>query len=161
MFTHALTGLQRLHSESETYRTAVVLSLLGAALDGWLSPAVIANSPATGELNPLSLYHGTDPTTFALLRVALVAVFVAALGLAVARSEANRWSDAPLACCAIGNATIGALAGASALAALSTGAVEPANLLGPSLLAVAAAATAALAYRSPRLTVPILINSNA
>lgn len=143
------TAVEQLRGESEWHRFALLVSLLGAGLDGWLSPAIIPNSSMTGELNPISLFHATGPVTFALARVLVVVAVVSALSLAVYSGGRNLWSDAPLAWFALWNAANGVVAAASALASVWVGHLAIGTFATSSIVALAVAALAATAVEYP------------
>lgn len=148
-----LTGtvLRELVARSRWYRLAFVAALLGAALDGWLSPVVIPNHPETGELNAVSLFHVLDGLAFASVRVLSVVAMTLLVGIAVHREGISVWSHGAMALIAIVNYANGTIALSSGMAAVEGAVIGAGQLVGASMIAAGATAVASLLLvsRSP------------
>lgn len=141
-----LTGavLRELITRSRWYRLAFVAALLGAALDGWLSPVVIPNHPETGELNAVSLFHVLDGLAFASVRVLAVVAMTLLVGIAVHREGISVWSHGAMALIAVVNYANGTIALSSGIAAAGGPVIGLEQLAGASLLAAGATMVASL-----------------
>lgn len=156
-FRAVLTGavLRDLLRRSRWYRLAFAAALLGAVLDGWLSPAVIPHHPGTGELNAVSAYHVLDGLTFATVRVLAVLVLGLLVALAVARDGSGPWSHAAMGLIALANYVNGTIALSSGMAAASGASIDLGHLLGGSFAAAALACAVVVLFVSrPRLRSP-------
>lgn len=131
--------LRDLLRHSQWYRVAFAAAVLGAGLDGWLSPAVIPNHPGTAELNGVSAYHLLDGFTFATVRVLAVLVLGLIVALVVSREGISAWSHAAMALIAVANYVNGTIALSSGMAAASGASIDLGHLFGGSLVAAAVA----------------------
>lgn len=132
-------ALRDLVLRSRWYRVAVIAALLGAALDGWLSPVVIHNHPGTGELNPVSAFHVLDAVAFGAVRVFAVVVATVLVALAVRRQGTSVWSHGAMALIAAVNYVNGTVALSSGMAAIVGAQIDVVHFTGQSLTAAAAA----------------------